>query len=103
MPLPRRLMLKMAVMFTRLVNRMPLTDAHNGLRAFSRRAAEHIHISMDRMAHASEIIDLVRKSGLPFREVPVQIRYTAYSMAKGQSWRDAARIVLHYFVDRVAR
>jgi hypothetical protein len=55
------------------------------------------------MAHASEMIDLVRKTGLPFREIPVQIRYTEYSLAKGQTWRDAARIVLHYFVDRVAR
>jgi glycosyltransferase involved in cell wall biosynthesis len=103
MPTARRLMLRLAVLFTRLVNRVALTDAHNGLRAFSRRAAEQISISMDRMAHASELIDLILRSGLPFREVPVQIRYTEYSLGKGQSLRDAARVVFHYIVDRVAR
>ena len=103
MPLSRRVMLRLAVLFTRFVSRVPLTDAHNGLQAFSRRAAEQIRISMDRMAHASEIIDIIRKTKLPFREVPVQIRYTAYSLAKGQSLRDAVRIVSHYLLGRVAR
>ncbi len=103
MPPTRRLLLRLAVLFTRIVNRMPLTDAHNGMRAFSRQAAECIQISMDRMAHASEIIDLVRRSGLPYREVGVQIRYTKYSLAKGQSLRDALRVISHYLIGRVAR
>ena len=84
-PSTRRTILRLAVLFTKIVNRVKLTDAHNGLRAFSRRAAETIHITMDRMAHASELIDQIRLSGLPFREVPVEIRYTVYSLAKGQS------------------
>ena len=103
MPATRRITLRLAVLFTRVVSRVPLTDAHNGLRAFSRQAARQIRISMDRMAHASEIIDSIRQSGLPFREIPVQIRYTAYSLAKGQSLRDAVRIVTQYFVGRVVR
>jgi len=102
-PLSRRILLRLAVWFTRLVSRVPLTDAHNGLRAFSRRAAERIQISMDRMAHASEMVDSIRKSELPFREVPVQIRYTPYSLAKGQTLRDALRVVSHYLLGRVAR
>jgi len=100
-PMSRRLVLKCAVMFTRIVNRVQLTDAHNGLRAFSRRAAEHIQIRADRMAHASEMIDFVRESGLPFREIPVEIRYTEYSMAKGQSSGNAFRIVFHYLMGRI--
>ena len=55
------------------------------------------------MAHASEMIDLIRKSELPFREVPVQIRYTEYSMAKGQSARGAIRILIDYFSGRILR
>lgn len=80
---------------------MKLTDAHNGLRGFSRRAAGKIKITLDRMAHASELIDFVKHSGLPFREVSVRIRYTDYSMAKGQPSRNALRIVFHYLVGRV--
>ncbi|MFQ5429815.1 MAG: glycosyltransferase family 2 protein [Phycisphaerae bacterium] len=103
LPLARRLTLRVAVLFTRWVNRMPLTDAHNGLRAFSRRAAERIQITLDQMAHASEIIDLIRRSGLPVREVPVSIRYTEYSLSKGQSSRGAVRIALHYLLGRMMR
>ncbi len=101
MPAARRRVLKLAVLFTRVVNRVELTDAHNGLRAFTRRAAERIDITLDRMAHASELIDQVRRSGLAYTEIPVQIRYTEYSLAKGQTSRGAFRIVLHYILGRV--
>lgn len=100
-PASRRRMLRLAVLFTRWVNRMNVTDAHNGLRAFSRRAAERIHIQMDRMEHASEMLDQIRQGGLPYREVPVCIRYTDYSLGKGQSSRNAIRIVFHYFLGKV--
>ncbi|MCB9853377.1 MAG: glycosyltransferase family 2 protein [Phycisphaerales bacterium] len=101
LPRTRRLVLQAAVLFTRVVNGVRLTDAHNGLRAFSRRAAEKIHIRQDRMAHASEIIDRIKETGLAFKEVPVRIRYTDYSMAKGQSSRGAFRIVFHYLVGKM--
>ncbi len=97
----RRMVLRFGVLFTRLVSRVNLTDAHNGLRAFSRRAAQRINLRLDRMAHATELIDQVRQSGLRFKEVPVQIRYTAYSLRKGQSARGAIRIALHYLLGRV--
>ena len=96
-------MLKCAVLFTRVASRISVTDTHNGLRAFSRKAAESIEIEMDRMAHASEIIDLVRRSGLPFREVPVRIQYTEYSLAKGQGLGDAFRVISHYLIGRVTK
>ncbi len=103
MPVSRRLALKCAVWFTRLVSRVRVTDAHNGLRAFSRTAAERLDITQDRMAHASELMDFVRRSGLRYKEVPVAIRYTPYSLAKGQSLRDGLRILLHYLVGRVGQ
>jgi len=101
LPWTRRLVLRAGVLFTRIVDRMPVTDTHNGLRAFSRRAAERISISADRMAHASQLIDLVRLTGLPFREVPVTIRYSDYSMAKGQSSLAAVRIAIHHVIDKI--
>ena len=102
-PKSRRLLLSSAVIFTRLVNGLPLTDVHNGLRAFTKEAAQQIKISMDGMAHASELLDLIASSGLKFKEIPVQIRYTEYSLAKGQSARNALRVLFHYIVGRVTR
>ena len=103
MPLVRRLTLKLAILFTWLVSRVALTDAHNGMRAFSRKALSRIWLRADRMDYASELIDQICRSRLPFREVPVQIRYTDYSLAKGQTLRDAPRIALHYLLGRVTR
>ncbi len=103
MPRSRRVTLWLGVLFTRLFNRIKLTDTHNGLRAFSREAASRIHITLDHMAHASELIDLIAGTGLPFREVPVSIRYTAHSLAKGQSSRGAFRIAFHYLMGRILR
>jgi glycosyltransferase involved in cell wall biosynthesis len=102
-PRTRRAVLRGAVVFTRLTSGARVTDAHNGLRAFSRRAAMHIRITLDRMAHASEILDQIVGGGLRFVEVPVRIRYTAYSMEKGQRSTAALRIAVDYLFGRVFR
>jgi len=102
-PFGRRLLLLGAVWFMRVTSGLKLSDAHNGLRAFSRRAAEALDIQLDRMAHASEIIDQIRASELPYREVAVRIRYTDYSLAKGQRSSAALRVAWDYLVGRLLR
>lgn len=99
----RRLLLRCAVIFTRLTSGLRVTDAHNGLRAFSRRGAEAIHIRLDRMAHASEIMDQIRVSGLPYTEVPVRVRYTDYARRKGQRGLHAIRVAFDYLFGRWVR
>ncbi|HKU44961.1 MAG TPA: glycosyltransferase family 2 protein [Polyangiales bacterium] len=103
MPLLRRLVVLGGVLFTRLTSRARLTDAHNGLRAFSRQAGLGLDLQLDRMAHASEIVDQFHNSGLPYREVPVHIRYTDYSLRKGQRSSAALRVALEYLVGRLTR
>jgi len=103
MPTSRRLVLKAAVIFTRVVSQVKVTDAHNGFRALSRAAAEGIRIRQDRMAHASEILDEVRRLNLRYVEVPVTIRYTAATLAKGQSSWNSVRIVWQLLVGKVVK
>lgn len=100
LPTGRRLLLALAVKFSRLVSRLPVSDAHNGLRAFSRRGAMAISLTLDRMAHASELLDQIRASSLPWCEVPVVVRYTPDSLAKGQKGWGAARILFDYLFAR---
>jgi glycosyltransferase involved in cell wall biosynthesis len=97
----RRLLLRAGAAFTRAVSGGRFTDAHNGFRAFSRRAASRLNLSEDRMAHASELIDEVVASGLPYMEVPVTIRYTAYSQAKGQRLTASFGILLDYLLRKI--
>jgi polyprenyl-phospho-N-acetylgalactosaminyl synthase len=100
-PWTRRLLLRLAVVYTRMVSGVRLSDTHNGLRAFSRRAASMLNIRLDRMAHANEIIDQVRGSGLTYTEVPVRVEYTEYSRLKGQRLSAAPRVVLEYLLGRL--
>jgi len=55
------------------------------------------------MAHASECLSQIGNSGLRYVEQPVTIEYTAYSLAKGQSIRDAVLILLDLFARRLYR
>jgi len=74
MPWSRTLVLRAATWFTRLVTPMPITDTHNGFRGMTRHAAQFIQLRQHRMAHASEILEQIMRSGLRFKEVPVTVR-----------------------------
>jgi glycosyltransferase involved in cell wall biosynthesis len=103
MPASRRLLLRCALAFQNATAGIRLTDVHNGLRVLSRRALTQISITQDRMAHASEIIGQLGSSGLKIVEGPVTIRYTAYSLAKGQSSMGALYILLDLLLARLGR
>jgi glycosyltransferase involved in cell wall biosynthesis len=92
--LGRRLLLRGAVAYTNLSTHVRLSDAHNGLRALNRTAAEAIDIRQDRMAHASEIVGQVGHARLRWAEHPVHVLYTDYSRAKGQPGLNAVNIVV---------
>ncbi len=92
-PKLRRLTLKAALAFTKLTTGLRISDTHNGLRAFSRSAAQSLSLRCDRMAHASEILEHIAALKLRFREVPVTVRYTPYSMHKGQKLSGTLKIV----------
>ncbi len=102
-PFSRKLTLRLAVLFTRLVSGIALTDAHNGLRAMTRAGAEQIMITWNRMEHASEIVEQMVRSGRKYVEVPVRIRYTATSLAKGQKNSAAIPMALKLLLEKVVR
>jgi glycosyltransferase involved in cell wall biosynthesis len=90
-PTARRAILFLARWFERAITGLRLADAHNGLRAFGRSALERVRIRQNRMAHATEIKLLVR--GLRIVEVPVSVRYTNETLARGQTNAGAALIL----------
>jgi len=102
-PALRKLTLRLAAAFMRITSGVALTDAHNGLRAIRRRAAQKIRLTIDGMAHASEFIDEIYRLRLRVVEVPVVIHYSEYSLAKGQSTIAAFRIAFDYLMKRIFR
>jgi len=100
-PRARLMLLRAAVVFTRFTTGLPLTDTHNGLRALSRSAALQMRITQNRMAHASDILEQIAEKKISFREIPVTIRYTDYSLARGQRMSNAFNILWDSFASLI--
>jgi glycosyltransferase involved in cell wall biosynthesis len=82
-----------------LLTGVRLTDVHNGFRVLSKRALEKIRITQDRMAHASEIVALIKKHELTYVEMPVEVRYYEY----GQGTLGGFRILKEWIVHLITR
>ena len=59
-----------------------VTDSQSGFRAYSHHAAEVINTRTDRYEYDSEVIREIYKYKLRYEEIPIQVRYTDYSMGK---------------------
>jgi len=102
-PPGRRLLLRWGRVVNGLLTGLWLSDAHNGLRALTAQAAAALDLRDNRQAHASEILSQIRRRGWRFREVPIHVKYTAYSRGKGQSGWNAFNIVLDLLLGRIFR
>lgn len=61
-----------------------VSDSQSGFRAYSRQASELINTKTDRYEYDSEVIREIYLYKLKYREVPIEVRYTEYSMGKIQ-------------------
>lgn len=94
----KKIILKTVVLVSNLTTGLRLSDAHNGLRVMRVDAARKVDLQQDRMAHATEIVLQLGRSGLPWEEFPVELLYTDYSKAKGQSVLNAVNILVDLVV-----
>ncbi len=99
-PFIRRLFLRSGAVLLSKMYKLNLTDSHNGLRALSRTAAQKINLTSDRMEHASELLEQISKNQLKYKEVPVTIQYTQYSLDHGQRSWAAFKILYRMFLRR---
>lgn len=93
MPIMRKLVKYLALIFTRLTTGLKLTDTHNGFQAWSVEALKKIELHQDGYAHASQLLQQIAKNRLKYCEVPVTIKYTDYSRRRGQSLWGAIKIL----------
>lgn len=59
-----------------------VSDSQSGFRAYSRSALECISTSADAYDYESEIIKEIHNHHLVYKEVPISVHYTDYSMSK---------------------
>lgn len=102
-PWKKRLLLKAGVFVSWLFTGVWLTDTHIGFRALSRNVAERIQMTENGYAHCTEILELIRKSGARYIEVPAAVRYTTYSVSKGQSMLNSVNILFDLVLRKLFR
>ncbi len=59
-----------------------VNDSQSGFRAYSRSAADAINTKSDRYEYDSEVIREIYVYKLKYKEVPINVKYTEYSMGK---------------------
>lgn len=90
----RKIILKLWILFTFFISNIKLTDSHNGYRVARLETLKDISITIDWMWHASEIVEIISRKKIKFAEVPVNIKYTEYSLSKWQKSYNAINIAL---------
>ena len=78
---------------TRIFNGVWVTDVPTGYRMYHASILPFITISSDWFSYQNEIISAIKKHHLRFIEIPVHIKYTEYSLSKGQSNMSALKIL----------
>jgi polyprenyl-phospho-N-acetylgalactosaminyl synthase len=95
--------LRAAAKFSRVTTGLNVTDPHVGLRAFNRRFAENLKMTMPDFSHASELVHRIREGHYRFVEIPITVTYSAYSKVKGQPMINAVNISFDYLMHRTLK
>lgn len=93
MPWTRKMILIWGRVVTRIFNGVWVTDVPTGYRMYHASILPSITISSDWFSYQNEIISAIKKHHLRFIEIPVHIKYTEYSLSKGQSNMSALKIL----------
>ncbi len=84
MPPMRKMILNIAQLVTRMFYGTKVSDPHSGYRVISLPALRQFVITADGMHYANELNEQIRRYRMKYREVPVHIRYTEYTLNKWQ-------------------
>jgi len=95
----RAIIIPLARIINWLISGLWLTDAHNGWRAMTRKAASLINIQQDRMAHNTDIPVQIAKHNLKYKEVAVEIIYKKY----GQGLSGGMEILLDLIKSKIVK
>lgn len=81
---------------TWLIYGLWVTDSQSGFRAYSKKAINAIETRTDRYEYDSEVIREIHRNKLNFIEIPIEVRYTEYSMHKAtkQSFKNGLKTLI---------
>ncbi len=102
-PTLKKYFLRLAAIVERILTGIRLTDVHNGFRAINVAKFPDFVITQNRMSHASEIIDLIKRLHMRYVEKPCTIKYSDYSLSKGQSMMNSINIIVEFILGKAIK
>ncbi len=99
-PLLKRLANQCGNLFTWIAYGLWVNDSQSGFRAYNSIALKKITTKHDKYEFDSEIIREIARNKLKFVEIPIEVRYTKYSMSKlqKQSFINGLRTLLRILI-----
>ena len=73
---------------------MWVSDSQSGFRGFNKKALQKINLVTNSMEVSSELYGEIKKNKLKFTEVPISVKYTEYSLSKGQTNLNSLNILI---------
>lgn len=101
MPPMRKFILAIAKLVTGIFYGSKISDPHNGYRVISLATLRRFTITADGMHYANEINEQIEKHKMSYQEIPVHIRYTDYSLGKGQKNSNGLRLWLEMIYKKI--
>ena len=92
-PKVKRIVLKLIAKITDLVTGVTLSDAHNGLKAYKVSTIKELELQFSSYSYESELITQVAKKKIDYKEMSTDIKYTSYSIKKGQKLLNGLLII----------
>lgn len=91
MPLARRIANFWGNLVTLWILGLKVTDSQSGFRAIKACALEKMDLKSSRFEICSEIIGEIKRLGLSYKEIPISVTYTKYSLSKGQNLKNGLK------------
>jgi glycosyltransferase involved in cell wall biosynthesis len=92
-PFIKRNVLRFVTLFTKIATGIKLTDAHNGLKAYKVSAIRKLKLRFSGYSYESELITEVAKKKISYKELSTNVKYTEYSLKKGQKLTNGLLII----------
>lgn len=94
-PYIRRIYNNLGNLLTNIFCNSNYTDTQSGFRLLNAKAINNINLIQDDFSYCSEMIIQAEDQGLKIVETPIDVRYTDYSIRKGQDFQVGLRTAFH--------
>jgi len=100
-PIIRKIYNTLGNLTTLFLSGIYVTDSQSGLKAMNADFAKKLDLEHNGFEFCTEIIQKIKVKKAKYIEVPIQVRYTQDTLAKGQSFISGIQMVINFLYRRI--